>query len=188
MIASDLSSARTAEQERAQTGPRLRMKPADAVHGRINGGWWPRSRDPEVEFPELVTALRPWLGMANRVSYHLDMWAAAPRKMVLEGRAIHFEGFRSMEPHTVAVTSSSAGRLNLLTVPPDTPDETARAVMDSAADPNSTTRATELISSRSAVPPQVPRSDTAVVPQARSGETTPEERWEGEGGQIRARA
>lgn len=186
MIASDPSSARTAEQEQARTGPRLRMKPADVAHGRLDGGWWPRSRDPEAEFPELVAALQPWLGTANRVSYHLDMWDAAPRKIVFEGLAVHCEGFRSMDPHTIAVTSSSSGRLNLLIIPPETSDGMARTALDVAADPDSATDGTASLPFRSSAPP---RSNTAIVPEARSGDTTPEEeRWEAEGGQIRVRS
>lgn len=184
MISGDLSSVRTAQQDQSRVGPRLSMKSAGAVRGRVDGGWWPRSGDPEAEFPELVAALRPWLGWANRVSYHLDAWAAVPRKMFIEGRRVRFEGFRSMDAHTVVVISSVAGRISLLVVPPGAPDDMARAALASAAGGDSTWSVEDILS-RSGVPPELPRPDSAVVPRAHSAESVSEERWETEGGQVR---
>lgn len=71
MISGDLSPARTAEQDEGRAWPRLNMKSASAGRGGVDGGWWTLSRDPEAEFPGLVAALRPWIGWANRVSYHI---------------------------------------------------------------------------------------------------------------------
>lgn len=42
--------------------PRLEMKPAGAATGSVDGGSWPRSLDPTAAFPELVSALQPWIG------------------------------------------------------------------------------------------------------------------------------
>ena len=37
--------------------PRLRLKPTAALPGYVDGGWWPQSLDPVVEFPALITEL-----------------------------------------------------------------------------------------------------------------------------------
>ncbi|GAB3288577.1 DUF5994 family protein [Parasphingorhabdus pacifica] len=162
------------------------MKSTDAVRGQVDGGWWPWSRDPEVEFPELVMALRPRIGWANRVSYHLDMWAAVPRKMFIEGRTVHFEGFRSMDPHTVAVTSSIAGRLSLLVVPLDASEEAARAAMTAAVSNDFARGGGEM--ARNTMPLGVPSFGFELVVSPRSADPVSEERWETEGGQVRVPA
>lgn len=185
MISGDLSSARIADDEQVRARPRLMMKSTDAVRGQVDGAWWPRSRDPATAFPELVMALRPWLGWANRVSYHLDMWAAAPRRMFIEGRAVHVEGFRSMDPDTVAVIGSVVGRLTLLVVPQDAAEEVARASMLMAASSDSSWCGGE-IASRSAARSEVAPPGSESVVRGRSADPAAEQRWETEGGQVGA--
>ncbi|MFC7341994.1 DUF5994 family protein [Saccharopolyspora griseoalba] len=176
MISGDLMSTGAAKQDPSRPEPRLSMKPAAAAQHRIDGGWWPRSRNPESEFPELAAALRPLIGEINRVSYHLGMWETAPRKLVFRGRAMHLEGFRSMDPHTVAVVSPTRARLTLLVVPPDAPAEVARAAMASAARDSSSSTEEMLATAR------------PVIPAPRSTEPAQEERWETDGGHTRAPA
>jgi Family of unknown function (DUF5994) len=38
----------------APSGLRLRLSPTLAGAGILDGGWWPHSRDPDTELPELV--------------------------------------------------------------------------------------------------------------------------------------
>lgn len=176
MISGDLTSSGATEQDPARAELRLSMKPVGAEQCRIDGVWWPRSRNPESEFPEIVAALRPRAGAINRVSYHLDMWEPAARKVVFDGQALHFEGFRSMDPRTVSVVSPSGARLTLLVVPPDAPEEVARAAMASAASDSASRTEDVLPATR---PP---------VPAPRSAEPVAEERWETDGGHTRSPA
>ena len=40
----------------APTGLRLQLDPTMAGTGAVDGGWWPRSRDPDAELPGLIAA------------------------------------------------------------------------------------------------------------------------------------
>jgi hypothetical protein len=44
--------------------PRLRLQldPTMAGTGAVDGGWWPRSRDPDAELPGLIAGLDSSLG------------------------------------------------------------------------------------------------------------------------------
>ncbi|GAB3570464.1 DUF5994 family protein [Amycolatopsis endophytica] len=112
---------------------RLRLKPKGSVAGYVDGAWWPRSRDLAAELPPLlaVLAIRP--GTIERVTYNLATWTSVPRRLVIEGRTIRLEGFRSQPPHTVTVAGQGRQRLTLLTLPPDMATADAHDVLMRAA-------------------------------------------------------
>lgn len=112
---------------------RMAMKPGSQTHGYLNGGWWPRSADPEVEFPGLVSMLGGWVGPVGRVTYNLDEWGSIARYFAVDSRNIRFDGFHSMDAHTVVVIGTDRRQVRLLVVPPDTPGGRARAVLRSVA-------------------------------------------------------
>lgn len=182
MISDQLSPTRTAPTDRRGRGVRLQMKPAGAVHGTIAGGWWPWSDDPAAEFPELVAALAAWVGPVNRISYHLDTWGEAARKSPVDGRMVRFEGFRSIDPHTVVVIGSDRRRVSLLVVPPGIPAGAARAALRSAADRESTASVADILAANG-VPLETGHFSPVFIPSARPAESA-EERWETEGGHI----
>ena len=41
----------------APPGLRLQLDPTMAGTGVVDGGWWPRSRDPDAELPSLIAGL-----------------------------------------------------------------------------------------------------------------------------------
>jgi hypothetical protein len=182
MNSDQLSPARTAPADRRGRELRLRMKPAGAVHGPISGGWWPWSDDPAAEFPELVAALAEWVGPVNRISYHLDTWGAVARKTPVGGRVVRFEGFRSIDPHTVVVIGADHRRVNLLVVPPGVPAGAARATLRSAADRDSTASVADVLAANG-VPLETGHFSPVFIPSARPAEPA-EERWETEGGHL----
>lgn len=169
---------RTADQQ--PHGSRLAMKPIGSMRGCVDGGWWPRSGDLTAEFPDLASALAPWVGPADRVSYHPDTWGMAPRKVAVQGRTVRFEGFRSMDPYTVTVTGADSRRINLLVVPPGVAGGTARAALRSAADHDSTGTVTNILASNGITPGSRPHLTTA-VPHPRAADAA-EQRWEADGG------
>ena len=182
MISDQLSPTSTAPTERRDHALRLRMKPAAVARGSVAGAWWPWSDDPAAEFPALITALGAWVGPVNRVSYHLGSWAPVARKAPVGGRMVRFEGFHSIDPHTVVVIGSDYRRVSLLVVPPGIPAGAARAALSSAADPDSTANAADILASNG-VPLDAHHFSPVFVPSARMAEPG-EERWETEGGHI----
>jgi hypothetical protein len=153
--------------------PRLEMKPDGAATGSVDGGWWPRTLDPTIAFPELVSVLETWVGPVSRIAFHLGLWDPAPRKQTVDGRMIRYEGFRTIDSHTVIAIGTNTRRVSLLVVPPHTPGGVARAVLRSVADAGSTATVEDILAGNG-----VPVAPTRPEP-------VPEQRWEGEGGYIR---
>lgn len=128
------TSAGEAEPARAEV--RLRIKPNTAARGYVDGAWWPRSHDPAAEFPGLVLAMSSWIGPIRRVTYHLDNWDKTTRELTVESWTVKLVGLPTLDANTVVVTGSNQRRMMLLVVPPGTPDGAARAVLRSAAAPD----------------------------------------------------
>jgi hypothetical protein len=158
------------------------MKPAGAATGYVDGGWWPRSLDPTAAFPELVSALQPWIGPVSRILYNLDLWEPAPRRQTVDGRAIRYGGFHAIDRHTVTAIGANTRRVILLVVPPPTPGGVARAVLRSAAGADSTAPVADILASNG-VP--LHQDAPAGSPPSQTMEPVPEQRWEAEGGYIR---
>jgi hypothetical protein len=103
----------------APPGLRLQLDPAMAGTGAVDGGWWPRSRDPDAELPGLIAGLESSLGPITRVALNLDAWDTAPRRVAVDGRRVRVGWFRQMDAHTIGVTRALQGRVALLVVPPE---------------------------------------------------------------------
>ena len=61
----------------ASSGLRLRLTPTLAGAGILDGGWWPRSRDPDTELPALIAGLESTLGPVTRLAINPDAWDRA---------------------------------------------------------------------------------------------------------------
>jgi hypothetical protein len=131
---STLSTAPPSTRPPAPPGLRLRLDPTMAGTGAVDGGWWPRSRDPEAELPGLIAGLDAALGTITRVALNLDAWDRAPRRVAVDGRRIRVGWFRHMDAHTIGVTRASQGRVVLLVVPPQATTAVAGNAMAMAAD------------------------------------------------------
>jgi hypothetical protein len=110
---------------------RLRLKPRGPVTGFVDGGWWPRSRDLPAELPALLAMLAVRLAPVESVSYHLDDWGTAPRKITLDGRLVRLAGYRSQHPATIDVLAADQ-RITLLVVPPEATPEAAHGALMAA--------------------------------------------------------
>ena len=102
----------------APPGLRLQLDPAMAGTGVVDGGWWPRSRDPDAELPGLIAGLDASLGPITRVALNLDAWDSAPRRVAVDGRRVRVGWFRQMDAHTIGLTRAAQDRVVLLVVPP----------------------------------------------------------------------
>jgi hypothetical protein len=129
----------------APPGLRLQLDPTMAGTGAVDGGWWPRSRDPDAELPGLITALNSLLGPITRVALNLDAWDTAPRRMAVDGRRVRVGWFSHMDAHTIGVTRASQGRVALLVVPPQATSAAAEIAMAMAADAANNARPAEIL-------------------------------------------
>jgi hypothetical protein len=118
----------------ASSGLRLRLSPTLTGAGILDGGWWPRSRDPDTELPALIAGLESTLGPITRVALNLDAWDHAPRRVALDGRRVRVGWFRTMDAHMMGATRAFQDRLALLVVPPEAAGQAAQRAMAMAAD------------------------------------------------------
>lgn len=138
---------------------RLRLDPTLARGGSLDGGWWPRSRDPDAELPSLIAGLESSLGVITQVALNLDAWDSAPRQVVVDGRRVHVGWFRAINAHTIGVTSASRDRFVLLVVPPQATTAAAATAMAMAADPTNSARPADLLAASG-----IGAQDTAPIP------------------------
>ncbi|GCD39547.1 MULTISPECIES: DUF5994 family protein [Streptomyces] len=113
---------------------RLALLPQGNGPHRIDGAWWPHTRDLATELPALLDALTPRWGRITRVTVDDAMWNAGPRRLVLGRRVIRVSrsggtGHR----HTVCLLALGTGRCDLLVVAPGTPPGRADRMMTSAS-------------------------------------------------------
>jgi hypothetical protein len=131
---STLTTAPPPTQTPAPPELRLQLDPTMAGRGAVDGGWWPRSRDPDAELPGLIAGLDSALGPITRVALNLDAWDTAPHSVAVDGRRIHLGWFRQMDAHTIGLTRASQNRVVLLVVPPQATTAGAGIAMAMAAD------------------------------------------------------
>jgi hypothetical protein len=117
-------------------GLRLRLDPTPSNGGVLDGGWWPRSRDPDAELPELIAGLESAGGPITRVALNLDAWDRAPCRVAVDGRRLRVGWFRTIDPNVIGLTRGAfQERLALLVVPPQATTAAAGIAMAMAADP-----------------------------------------------------
>ena len=131
---STLTTAPAPTPPSAPPGLRLQLDPTMTGTGTVDGGWWPRSRDPDAELPGLIAGLDSSLGPITRVALNLDAWDTAPRRVAVDGRRVHVGWFHHMDAHTIGVTRASQDRVVLLVVPPQATTAAAEIAMAMAAD------------------------------------------------------
>ena len=118
----------------APPGLRLQLDPTMAGTGAVDGGWWPRSRDPDAELPDLIAGMDSSLGPVTRMALNLDAWGSAPRRVAVDGRRVRVGWFRHMDAHTIGLTRAAQDRVVLLVVPPQATTAAAGIAMAMAAD------------------------------------------------------
>jgi len=160
----------------APQGLRLRLDPTLARGGTLDGGWWPRSRDPDAELPGLIAGLDSSLGVITRVALNLDAWNGAPHRVAIDGRRVHVGWFRAMNADTIGVTSASQDRFVLLVVPPEAPTAAAATAMAMAADPTNSARPADLLAASGITTEELRPDTSGRLPQ---GHPTPRPNDEG---------
>ncbi|MEY9965239.1 hypothetical protein ABIA33_003281 [Streptacidiphilus sp. MAP12-16] len=125
---------------------RMSLKPAGGIRGRLDGAWWPRSRDLAAELPLLVAELDQVWGRITRVTVHPGMWPVIPPRIPAGPHTVHLGWFDAeQDPHDLCLLSYTVGRWDLLVIPPECDPETAALLMSAATDVHDTRTASALI-------------------------------------------
>ncbi|MFD7454944.1 DUF5994 family protein [Kitasatospora sp. NPDC059827] len=160
---------------------RLSLRPGGARPSRLDGAWWPRSRDLLVELPALAAELDARWGRLTRITLNPAQWPVIPRRIPVTGHTVHAGWFTTeQDEHTIAVFSYAPLRLNLLVVPPETDAVDAARLLAEAARPTDTMAGSDPPATRTGggtAGPQAPASPfpsdflpSAVAPSDGAGE------------------
>jgi Family of unknown function (DUF5994) len=119
--------------------PRLLLQPGHSGAVLLDGGWWPRSDDPAAELPGLILALDERHGRITRVMVGTAGWDdSRPRRLRVDGpagsRVVRLGWFATMPAGLLTAISASDQRTDLVTIPPHTSEQDARAAMAQAAE------------------------------------------------------
>ncbi|NBM17658.1 DUF5994 family protein [Streptomyces sp. GC420] len=130
---------------------RLSLTPANGVPGRLDGAWWPRSRDLTRELPALTDALDGLWGRITRVTVNPAHWPVIPRKVPVTGHTVHVGWFADeQDPHKLILLGYTAGRWDLLVIPPETGPASAGRLMSAAATEGNLSTASALMADEEA--------------------------------------
>ncbi|CAM5485811.1 DUF5994 family protein [Streptomyces pilosus] len=115
---------------------RLRLAPPGVLPRRIDGVWWPHSRDLLTQLPQMLAALPSAWGDITGVAVDAAAWSAAPGRMFVANQVVrlHRAPASPHAPDRVVLLSAGLGRWDLLVIPPDATEETAALLMATALD------------------------------------------------------
>ncbi|MEV7864703.1 DUF5994 family protein [Streptomyces sp. NPDC088124] len=166
-----------AEERTSRSSPpplRLQLAPPGSAPALIDGAWWPRSRDLTAELPALTAVLDPLWGRITRVTVNPTFWGVIPRKVPVQGHVVKVGWFKAeQDPHELLLLSYTAGRWDLLVIPPETDAVTAARLMTTATDPARELTASGLIQEAELF---------RIAVEAAAWDSTRERVWESEGG------
>jgi hypothetical protein len=107
--------------ESTRPDSRLVFPPSPTAHGVLDGGWWPRTRDPAAELPALITAVTERWGVVGRIALNADAWDTRPQRITTLGQqVVRLDWFGACDGHTIRLIGCDSSHLDLLVIPPDT--------------------------------------------------------------------
>lgn len=101
----------------------------------LDGAWWPRSRDLTSELSALADVLDPLWGRITRIAVNPRNWPILPPRIYVNGHVVKVGWFTSeLDPHQITLLSYTAGRWDLLVIPPETETSAAARLMAAASE------------------------------------------------------
>ncbi|MFF8541724.1 DUF5994 family protein [Streptomyces werraensis] len=115
---------------------RLRLAPHGALPRRIDGVWWPYSRDLLTQLPKMLAALPNAWGDITGVTVDAAAWSAAPGRMFVANQVVrlHKAPASPDAPDRVVLLSPGLGRWDLQVIPPEATKEAAARLTATALD------------------------------------------------------
>ncbi len=115
---------------------RLRLAPHGTLPRRIDGVWWPHSRDLLTQLPKMLAALPSAWGDITGVTVDAAAWSAAPGRMFVANQVVrlHKAPASPHAPDRVVLLSPGLGRWDLQVIPPDATEEAAALLTAAALD------------------------------------------------------
>lgn len=123
---------------------RLRLSPTPGK-GPLDGGWWPRSKDLEVELADLVDHFPSEAGRVARALFSRPDWVTQPRRIKVARGFLKAGSFPSDDTHLMLLRLSAGEELRLLVVPPEAARDVGRDLLTHAASPSNRRSGSELL-------------------------------------------
>jgi hypothetical protein len=117
-----------------RTALRLRMAHPPG-RGRMDGGWWPQSRDLAVELADLVDNFPAELGRIVRANFSPPDWDPAPRRIPVASGYVKVGSFPRDDTHLMVLKTGDHTTLSVLVVPPDLSADQGEEALLAAATP-----------------------------------------------------
>lgn len=141
---SAVEQATTTDPAPSRRGLRLRLV-HDESHPRLDGGWWPHTRDPIAEIQDLVWKFPAEFGRISRVQFSPPDWDSAPRSVPLGTRSLRVGSLPTDDTHLLLLQTLSRRRLTLLVVPSTFEREDAEAALCAASAPGNQGSGTDVL-------------------------------------------
>lgn len=163
----------------------------DFSHGRLDGAWWPQSRNLETELTDLVTNFPAVLGRITCATCSRSDWERAPSEVRVGGEIVEVGQLQQDGTHMVILTLRSRN-LTLLLVPPETSEVQAGEAMRVASSPTNHASARDVLlapgASRSAPAEVVPRRSPPPAASNGNGALTTTIDFAEDGGNYKGRS
>ncbi|HET6909977.1 MAG TPA: DUF5994 family protein [Mycobacteriales bacterium] len=102
--------------------------------GFVDAAWWPYTRELVNELASLLDTLWSSARDITRVTYNLDAWDAAPRRIRVNDRTVRLGGFRTSAPCMIRMSDAwGRERIDILVIPPATDPHVAERALRLAA-------------------------------------------------------
>jgi hypothetical protein len=112
---------------------RLSLTPV-SVRSRLDGAWWPRSRDLSRELPALIAELDHRWGRITHATVNRRLWPDVPDGVQVGPHETRLGWFDAeQDPDEISLFSYEIGRWDLLVVPPEATEDDAARLMASAS-------------------------------------------------------
>lgn len=113
---------------------RLRLELARMFgNSPVDGAWWPRSRELDVEARQLVDNFPPLRGRIERLAASADDWDDRPTEVQTARGPVAVDRTPADEPHVALLDLTSGRQLRLLVVPASTEQSIAIPMMTRSA-------------------------------------------------------
>jgi hypothetical protein len=131
-------------QDSSRTPLRLRLRDLPG-RARIDGGWWPQSRDLAVELADLVDHFPEDHGRVVRALFSPPDWETPPRRVPVARGYVKVGSFPRDDTHLIHLRLSDATTVHLLVVPAGLSRPRGNAALRAAAVSGGNETAAELL-------------------------------------------
>lgn len=98
--------------------PRVRLEPVAFRQTLLDGSWWPRTGDLEVELRDLVPILDRVRGRVTRLLLSVVGWTPRPHHIRAADRTVSVGYFAGQSPSMMTVLCADGGTFTLRVTPP----------------------------------------------------------------------